>query len=390
MSKYSVVYAGGGSGGHLMPGIAVSRSLRELLPYTGALFLTSKRDIEKKILDAEGIEYRSLNVTPMSGGIIGKMRTLLRLPAAVRESARILAEVRARAVVALGGYAGVAPSLAARAMGIPVIVLEQNTVPGKANRLVSRFARFVCGQFSEAREHFPRGVNYVVTGNPVRKSLGRITRREGIETFGLSLEKRTLLITGGSQGASGLNDLVTASMRVLEKRADRVQVIHQCGKADYEDLTRFYGLSSVQSYVSAFVPQMDSAYAAADFAICRAGATTIAELEAVGLPAMLVPIPRSNGDHQMKNAMSVQRSAAGICVRQSEFTHADLARALELTLAETPEIARERAQMAESMRERANPDASAQIADMIFEAVVSEESRRLTPSPLGSTPRVTG
>lgn len=303
----------GGTGGHLLPAVVLGRVLREA-GWTVRLACRRK--------DAE----LSAKVREFGGGLVflpgrGLSRRLSwswplfvwDVVAAFVKSLGVLGAFRPDVVVTFGGYLGFAPAVAAVFLGCPVVMVEQNSVPGLANRLAARLARKVLLQFEGAREVLGRGE---VVGHPVDPAIGTVPRRKGLETFGLRPERRTLLVMGGSQGAETLNSVVLEALPSLAGW----NIIWSCGRNDVRRVSAVFGPADEgRVWVSAFIEEMAAAYAAADVAVCRAGAATLSELAAVGLPALLVPYPWATDDHQYRNAVEFAASHPAVVVRQEEL-----------------------------------------------------------------------
>ncbi|MBI4570086.1 MAG: UDP-N-acetylglucosamine--N-acetylmuramyl-(pentapeptide) pyrophosphoryl-undecaprenol N-acetylglucosamine transferase [Planctomycetes bacterium] len=325
-----VVFAGGGSGGHLAPGIAVAKALAARRADVEMLFLTSERPLDAQMLDKADFAHAALPAEPWESG---KMFSFAW--SSSRAYARALwrfSRHRPALVVGLGGFASVFPCLAARAAGVPLVLLEQNTVPGRANAFLASRAAAVLAGFEEARGKFPPQVRVVVTGNPVLPGINHAMPLAGLTHFTLAVDRRTLLVLGGSQGAHGLNAKVIENAGVIGRAGSRVQVIHQTGEADADAVRAAWAAAGVRAVVLPFIDRMDLAYAAADFAICRAGAMTLAELAEVGLPAMLVPLPTAAGDHQTRNAAAYADAGAALMISQERFSAATMRHIVDLML----------------------------------------------------------
>jgi len=234
----------------------------------------------------------------------------------IMAAARRIRDFRPDVVVGVGGYGTVPPVLAARALGLPYVLLEQNARPGRANRFLAAGAQRIYVQWAEARRHFPgSGSRVVVTGSPLRAKLRRIPRPEALRRFGFSDTLPTLAVVGGSQGAEILNRSVPGS---LDGTASRLQIIHVAGAGKAEEVREGYASKGAMAEVVDFVSDMDALYSAADLLISRAGAMAIAEIAALEVPTVLVPIARSSGDHQRENARALARSGGALLVEERE------------------------------------------------------------------------
>jgi len=317
-------------------------------PEGAVLFVGSSYGIEARIVPRTGFDFRPIPIRGLRGrGWRGALELAWQLPAGVLRAWRIVGQFRAQIVLGVGGYASFPVVLAAWLRGVPSVLLEQNALPGLANRVLGRLARRVCTTFSEAQAGFPAG-KVVRTGNPVRAlAVPELGRREGF----------TLLVFGGSQGARRINEAMCAAAATLMARIPALRIVHQTGVADRERLRQVYEDVGVPAEVHAFIDDMGTAYARADLVLCRAGATTVAELTAVGKAAILVPYPFAADDHQRANAAVLADHGAGVLILDEELTGERLAEAV-ISLASD----RERlAEMEAAARGLAVPDAAERV-----------------------------
>lgn len=326
--RFRVALAGGGTGGHLMPGIAVAEELRREIPDAYALFLGTGSPLEEAVLGPRGLACEHVRSPKLVRSAKGVASFCASMPLALARSFRLLRGLRPRALVGLGGFGSFAPAVAARALQIPMLLLEQNVVPGRANRVLSRWASDVACQWTESQSRFPRRARTDFVGNPVRRDV--LTGARSVrEAFGLDPQKRTLLVMGGSQGARAINELMTAALPELQAASLPLQVIHLAGQHDCEKVRQAYVRVGVPAYVCGFLTDMASAYAAADLAVARAGGTSIAELTAVGVPSILIPYPFAVDNHQYYNAKGLADRGGAVLAVQNELTAKTLA---DLTL----------------------------------------------------------
>jgi UDP-N-acetylglucosamine--N-acetylmuramyl-(pentapeptide) pyrophosphoryl-undecaprenol N-acetylglucosamine transferase len=361
-SPIKALFAGGGSGGHLFPGLEVATVLREGNPNAEVLFVGTKKDMEDKILRKLGIPRERLPAPKLPRSLGGAVSFPIRL---LRALWRSIGTVRAFApdvIVGLGGYGAFGPSMAGVLMGIPLILMEQNVIPGKTNRLLSRFAKIVCGQWPGSENRFPRPERVVITGNPVRREIFMADKLKARRVFSLENKERVLLVMGGSQGAQGLNAVVEENLNLMEYLRSSLGVIHLSGERDVERLQEAYAKRRLDAVVLAFLKEIWLAYAAADLAVCRAGGTTIAELSAMGLPAILVPYPYATDGHQRKNAEELDRAGAAIKVEQDSFSPEAFLEILDLIL-DTERIRT----MGHRMARFSKPQASFRVVKRIME-----------------------
>jgi UDP-N-acetylglucosamine--N-acetylmuramyl-(pentapeptide) pyrophosphoryl-undecaprenol N-acetylglucosamine transferase len=295
----SIVIAGGGTGGHLFPGIAVAEALQEINPANKVLFLGTDRPLEQKILS----QTPFLHETIPAGGLKGltlktKIQSLMQIPLGVVKAIRIYNEFSPHIVLGVGGYVSAPCVIAANLMGIPVVIQEQNSIPGLANRMLAKTSDQIYISFSQTRNFF-KAKKTVYTGNPVRKSIVEASKTQRNN----SNENFTVFIVGGSQGASAINKAIIEALEHLDKQ--KVFFIHQSGSDDELRLKNAYKQKNIKADVQSFFHDMITPYQKADLIICRAGATTVAELSILGKPAIFIPFPHAADDHQVKNAQAI-------------------------------------------------------------------------------------
>lgn len=323
MNDKTVIIAAGGTGGHLYPGIALAAVLRQR--GCDPVFFVRTNDACREILDHEGLPWREIPATSLPRAISFKLFSFpFRQVSSLIMASRLIDELRPVSVVGMGGYISFPAVLAGRIKGIPTIIHEQNSLPGLANRVLARFAGRVAVSFENSIEHFPAG-SCVLTGNPVRPELFTANRAEAAARLQLDNSKKTVFIFGGSQGAQRLNRIVAAAYELLGTEKSAVQFLHVAGKNDADTLAAMYRDGRVPGRVLPYLHRMGDAYAAADLIICRAGATTVAELSILGKPAILVPFPFATADHQMYNARAFAATGLGDVIREKDLTPALLA-----------------------------------------------------------------
>jgi UDP-N-acetylglucosamine--N-acetylmuramyl-(pentapeptide) pyrophosphoryl-undecaprenol N-acetylglucosamine transferase len=314
-----ILFAGGGTGGHVFPGIALAQHAPDAQVY----WLCTSRPFDAIQLAKENIPFEALE-SPRWRGFTGFLAPFAR---AILASARCIREFKPDVLVGVGGYGTVPPVIAAKSMGLPYVLLEQNVRPGKANRFLAPGAARLYVQWAEARSAFPGcGSRIVVTGSPIRKQLRRVPRDQALGRFGFGPDRPTLAVVGGSQGAEALNKGV---VEALNGTASKLQIIHVTGKSQVESVRAAYAAKGATAVVLDFVSDMDSLYSAADLVVSRAGAMAIAELAAFGTPSVLVPIARSSGDHQRENARAVAKGGGAILLEERDGLPGNLAPILE-------------------------------------------------------------
>lgn len=325
-TKYRFLFAGGGTGGHLFPAIAVAEQIREMKPDADILFVGTKDKIEGRVVPKLGFKFKSIWIKGFSRKItLGNLLFPLKLFVSLIQSLIINISFRPKVAIGSGGYVAGPVIWAASVMGAKVILLEQNSYPGVTTRLLERFADEVHLSFEASKKYLRREKVHYLTGNPVRKNLGRMEKRIALEKFGLSCEKKTLLVIGGSLGAKSINEVMSDSLKMLEE--NDIQVIWQTGKNYYE---QYKNLNSDKVKISDFVDDMNSAYSACDLLLARAGATTIAELLNLGIPAILAPSPNVAENHQYFNAKSLSDSKAAILIEDKSLKNELFQKVLEV------------------------------------------------------------
>jgi UDP-N-acetylglucosamine--N-acetylmuramyl-(pentapeptide) pyrophosphoryl-undecaprenol N-acetylglucosamine transferase len=363
-----VVVAGGGTAGHVFPGLALARALKERGHEVS--FAGTERGLEARLVPAAGFEFHVVEASPFVRRLsVAALRAPIVALRAVRRSRDLVSG--ADVVVGMGGYVSVPAVVGARRLRIPAVLHEQNAVPGLANRVLSRVASSVGLSFAAAASLFPRSVHgrLVVTGNPVREEILRVPAdraalsKEGRRELGLEEGRRTVVIFGGSQGALHVDRAAAGACRLLQARAD-LQVLLIAGPAHLDLVRRALPAmpgTAILVRAVGYLDRMDLAYACADLVVARAGATTIAELTAVGLPALLIPYPYATGRHQEANARALQRAGGASVLLDDQLTAETLAGRIE-SLIDHDERLRA---MSERSRAFGRPDAADRLADLV-------------------------
>ena len=345
-----MIVAGGGTGGHLFPGLAVAEAVAAR-GNAQVLFVGSAYGIEATAIPRTPFPFRALTIRGLRGrGWRGALAFAWQLPLALLQAWRIVGTFRPTLVLGLGGYGSVPVVLAAWLRRVPTVLMEQNVHPGFANRVLGHLARRVCTAFAESARFFPAG-RTVQTGNPVRAL--RTAAQPAADHF-------TLFVFGGSQGAHTINEAAVEAARIVSQQISGLQVIHQTGAADAEWVERGYREWGVEAQVVPFVHDMASAYSRADLVVCRAGATTLAELAALGKPAILIPYPFAADDHQRTNAEVLVRHGAAELIANAELSGARLATSVLALARERQRLEK----MGSAVRQLAVPDAALRVAEV--------------------------
>jgi len=358
-SGFRLIIAGGGTGGHLFPGIAVARELKTRFESAEVLFVVGRKRLESEILSPMEPEFKtaSIDVEGIKGrGWKRGIPVLIKLPKSILQSASIIKRFSPSFVLGVGGYSAGPFCMAAKLMGIPTAIHEQNSYPGVTNRLLSKFVDRIFISFEESRPYFEKK-RPILTGNPVRRELllSQRNRREETEDF-------TVLVVGGSQGARAINEAFVEAVIFLRSRGKRLEVIHQTGKGDHSRVLEEYRAKGLKGEVVPFIKDMGAAYNRADIVVGRAGATTIFELAALGKPSILIPYPHATNNHQEINANSLVRVGGAKMILQKDLNGEVMARALMKYMNNRPELAK----MGEQARKISRTNAAKVIVDQIM------------------------
>ena len=347
------ILAGGGTGGHVIPALAIANELKK---NHGAevLFIGTARGIENRLVPAAGYPLQLVRVGALKNvSLMTRAKTAFDLPRAVWDAGRMLNQFAPDVVIGVGGYASGPAMLAALVKHIPTLAFEPNVVPGFANRVVAKFVSGAAVHFEETAKYFRRSE---VTGVPVRQAFFEIPV--------LSSKKRggtpTLLVFGGSQGAHAINEAMIRCLPELQRQAPGIHIIHQTGERDYNDALAAYKSLGGAAEVFKFIDDMPAAFARADLVVCRSGASTVAEITAAGKPAIFVPFPRAADDHQRVNAEALARSGAAVVVEESKLEGVWLAETIAALLGDSQRLEA----MSEAARSLAHPNAARDIAAM--------------------------
>ena len=304
-----VLIAGGGTGGHLFPGIAIAEEFKRREDTSQMLFVGTKKGIESSVIPNEGYEVKYISSEGLKGkGILKKMKSFCKIPIGIIQSIKILNSFRPDIVIGVGGYASGPVGAASLLLGYPLVIQEQNLFPGFTNRMLGRFANLIFISFDETRKFFS-GRRVCLTGNPIRRGIVECGMRNAdfklqfsTPNSSIFTAKFTILIFGGSQGAHSINKAMVDGLKYLTKFKDLIFIIHQTGKTDFEFVKKAYDKMGFESEVVPFINNMADSYRKADLVICRAGATTISEITACGKAAILIPFPFAINSHQDMNA----------------------------------------------------------------------------------------
>ncbi|MEZ6044548.1 MAG: undecaprenyldiphospho-muramoylpentapeptide beta-N-acetylglucosaminyltransferase [Planctomycetaceae bacterium] len=361
-----ILFAGGGTGGHLFPGIAVAEELLNNNSALEIIFAGSRRGIEQEIINQTPYEHLAIEIEPSTEFRRHPVRFLWRFKQACRQAAIELKRIDPQVVVGLGGFASLPFMWAAHRQKRPAILLEQNIIAGRATRFCSHWAHKVCLSFPDTKGKLSRRIEKVVTGNPVRKEIREIALQTPEQNH-----KPKLIILGGSQGSVSLNKFVLQAYVDLKSELAGWEIWHQTGVQDYETVEKQLNELGLNITCAPFFQQPEDLYRGATLAVCRAGATTLAELALVGIPAILIPYPYALADHQTANARYYEQHGGALVLPESELQmdagnpSEPLTNPLSKLLKSLIQDSQQRMEMARSMSNLAYPEAARKVAELI-------------------------
>jgi UDP-N-acetylglucosamine--N-acetylmuramyl-(pentapeptide) pyrophosphoryl-undecaprenol N-acetylglucosamine transferase len=376
------VIAGGGTGGHIYPGIALAREIEQRFTEWKVIFVGTEKGLEAKIVPREGFQFKTLDVAGLKGtGLLQKLKTGLKLPFSIYQAIRLLKELNPVGVLGTGGYASGPVVYAAYLMRIPTVILEPNIYPGLANRILGRSVGKIAICFAETEKFFPKGKT-VLTGNPVRREIveagktalpeiGPFTPSIPLETAKPDVSKMTILIFGGSQGAHTINMAVVETLPYLIPWKDSIHLIHQTGEADFEQVTKGYRQARFSGEIQKYIDSIPQVYARSHLVVCRAGATTVAELTACGKPAILIPYPYAIYNHQELNARSLAKAGAAEMILNRDLSGKVLAEHI-LTFIKNPDRLNE---MHNQSKMLGKADATERLLNEILQVIELKEEK---------------
>lgn len=355
-----VIIAGGGTGGHLFPGLALAEEFKRRDSSTEVIFVGTEHGLEARVIPREGYTLKFLRAEGLVGvSIIKKLKAIIKIFFSILDSHRIIKTVRPDIIIGVGGYASGVILFVASIKSIPTMIIEQNANPGMTNKILGKFVNTVCISYQESISFFP-GVRTFLTGNPVRLQVFKGNIEAAYKLFSLERDLFTVFIFGGSAGARSINRAMVDALNYLYDLKDKIQFLHQTGQRDYENIRDAYRKVGFKGTIAPFIYQMGEAYAVADIVIARAGATTLAELTALGKPAILIPYPYAAGNHQELNAKKLVDMGAAKMILDREMKGEILAEMIR-NLYENEKL---RAEMQNNSKSVGRPDAAEKIVDI--------------------------
>jgi UDP-N-acetylglucosamine--N-acetylmuramyl-(pentapeptide) pyrophosphoryl-undecaprenol N-acetylglucosamine transferase len=356
----SILIAGGGTGGHLYPGIAVARELLARAADAKVTFVGTAAGIEARVIPREGFPLELIRSAGLKGKSIGGLvRGLVMLPLSALDAALVIGRTRPSVVLGVGGYSSGPVVMLAAIRGIPTLLMEQNAIPGATNRSLARFVKAAAVTYEQTVSFFGRKA--FVTGNPVRPEF--FETQGAYDVHSQPPGAARVLVFGGSQGAHAINMAMVEAAARLAATTPRLAITHQTGERDVEMVRDGYRRAGLEARVEPFLFAMDREMKSADLVVCRAGATTLAELTAAGRPSILIPLPTATDDHQRRNAEALVARGAARMIEQRELTGERLASEIERLASD----AGDRLEMSRQARSMARPDAAKVIVDKVLE-----------------------
>lgn len=358
--RMRLVFAGGGTGGHLFPAIALAEEFKSRNGSTEIIFMGGRGGLEEKIVPKWGYPLRVLDVEGIKRRKgFARVRAIGKAANSTIKAIRMLRSIGPSGVIGSGSYSSAPVVLAARILGIKTAILEQNALPGLTNKILGKMVDRVYIAFEESRKFFPGG-RTILTGNPIRQDIVKKT-----DNGALRHEKFTLFVFGGSQGATAVNAAFLDAIEYLTDIWPGLRVIHQTGEDGFEAASSAYKRKGLKVEVHKFIDDMGEAYRAADLVVCRAGATSIAEITAIGLPSILIPYPFAADDHQSVNARCLADAGAAVMIRQDKLTGASLAQAIRRFYERPGELK----VMREKVKGLGKPQAAREIAENFLRVI---------------------
>ena len=350
-----VILAGGGTGGHVIPALAIANELRDRYG-AEVVFIGTARGIETRLVPAAGYRLELVKVGALNQvSAATRLKTLFDLPRAGLRCLSLFKKFKPDVVISVGGYASGPAMMAVPMRGVPSVIFEPNLVPGFANRMAARWAKAACVHFEDTCRFFK---NCTVTGVPVRKAFFDIKPRAADST-------PSLLVFGGSQGARAINNAVVAALPILKEKLPQLRIVHQTGSKELDSVQEGYTQAGVAADVRAFIDDMPREFAETDLIVCRSGASTVAEITAAGKSAIFIPLPTAADDHQTKNAEALAKANAGVLMPQSQLTPEKLASAIAELLSDRAKL---RA-MSENAKRMSHSDAAGRVAEIAISVV---------------------
>ena len=314
----NVIFAGGGTGGHLIAGLSIAQEISSRFPGANIIFFGTSKKGESGYIGKSGYEFKQIKACKFTSFIRLPVFIIVSLIGVIYSLINII-RIKPDIIIGLGGYGSALPVVAAYVAGVPIVLIEQNVIPGRANLIIARWADAVLCHWESTKKRFKKAHSVSVTGIPIRKGIIANEPEIGKNPFGLTSQGKTLLVMGGSQGSQAINKVILQSIPELKALIPDLQIIHLTGKEGCKEAKDVYDNLGISSFVSEFSNDIGAAYRLADLVIGRAGANTIAEISAVGIPAILIPYPYATDNHQYWNAYELARIGGALIIKQDEL-----------------------------------------------------------------------
>lgn len=367
----NIIFAGGGTGGHLIAGLSIAQEISSRFPGANIIFFGTSKKGESGYIGKSGYEFKQIKAC--------KFGSFLRLPVfiivsliGVIYSLINIIRIKPDIIIGLGGYGSALPVVAAYIVGVPIVLIEQNVIPGRANLIMARWVDTVLCHWESTKGRFKKVHSVSVTGIPIRKDVIANEPETGKNPFGLTPQGKTLLVMGGSQGSQAINKVILQSIPELKALIPDLQIIHLTGKEGYEEAKDVYDNLGISSFVSEFSNDIGIAYKLSTLVICRAGANTIAEISAVGIPAILIPYPYATDNHQYWNAYELARIGGAVIIKQDELKPERLTELVSNLFRNNEELDN----MKKINRSLNKPFAAKQVVDKICQTLEAKKTKK--------------
>ena len=366
-----VVFAGGGTGGHLIAGLSIAQEISYRFPGANIVFFGTSKKGESGYIGKSGYEFKQIKACKFTSFIRLPVFVIVCLIGVIHSLINII-RIKPDIVIGLGGYGSALPVVAAYITRVPIVLIEQNVIPGRANLVMSRWVDAILCHWESTKHRFKKVHSVSVTGIPIRKDILANEPEIGKTPFGLTSKGKTLLVMGGSQGAQAINKVILKSIPKLKALIPDLQIIHLTGKEGYKEAKDVYDNLAISSFVSEFSDGIGIAYKLADLVICRAGANTIAEISAVGIPAILVPYPYATDNHQYWNAYELERIGGAVIIKQDKLKPERLTELVSNLLRNDEKLDN----MKKLNRSLSKPFAAEQVVDKICQTLKAKKTKK--------------
>ncbi len=367
----NVIFAGGGTGGHLIAGLSIAQEISSRFPGANIIFFGTSKKGESGYIGKSGYEFKQIKACKFTSFIRLPVFIIVSLIGVIYSLINII-RIKPDIIIGLGGYGSALPVVAAYVAGVPIVLIEQNVIPGRANLIMARWADAVLCHWESTKKRFKKVHAVSITGIPIRKDVIANESEISKNPFGLTSQGKTLLVMGGSQGAQAINKVILQSIPELKTLIPDLQIIHLTGKEGYKEVKDVYDNLGISSFVSEFSNDIGTAYRLADLVICRAGANTIAEISAVGIPAILIPYPYATDNHQYWNAYELARIGGAVIIKQDELKPERLTELVSNLFRNDEDLDN----MKKISRSLSKPFAVKQVVDKICQALEAKKTKK--------------